>query len=94
MPDGPNLTMLSQNYEEFEKKVAGFLIEHLEGNTKKWLAKILEEYEIKGTRESPPQLSVGSWLAAGACTNILYRLATGKSVRQFPDFYFFTIEDH
>lgn len=94
MPDGPNLTLLSKNYEGFEKKVARFLIEHLEGNTKKWVVKILEEYEIKGTGQSPPQLSVGSWLAAGACTNILYRLATRKSVRQFPDFYFLTIEDH
>ena len=94
MPDGPNLTMLSQNFEGFEKKVVGFLIEHLEGSTKKWVAKILEEYEIKGTGQSPPQLSVGSWLAAGACTNILYRLATGKSIKHFPDFYFLTIEDH
>lgn len=93
MPDGPNLTVLSENYEGFEKKVAGFLIEHLEGNTKKWVAKILEEYEMKGTGQSPPQLSIGSWLAAGGCTNILYRLAAGKSVKQFPDFYFLTVED-
>lgn len=93
MPDGLNLTMLSKNYEGFEKKVAVFLIEHLEGNTKKWVVKILEEYEKKGTGQSPPQLSIGSWLAAGGCTNILYRLAVGKSVKQFPDFYFLTIED-
>jgi hypothetical protein len=94
MPDGPNLTMLSQNFEGFEKEVAGFLIEHLEGNAKKWVAKILEEYKMKGTGQSPPQLSIGSWLAAGACTNILYRLAIGKSIKHFPDFYFLTIEDH
>lgn len=93
MPDGPNLTMLSKNYEGFEKKVAGFLIEHLEGNTKKWVGKILEEYEKKEAGQSPPQLSIGSWLAAGGCTNILYRLAAGKSVKQFPDFYFLTVED-
>lgn len=93
MPDGPNLTMLSKNYEGFEKIVAGFLIEHLEGNTKKWVVKILEEYEKKEAGQSPPQLSIGSWLAAGGCTNILYRLAAGKSVKQFPDFYFLTVED-
>lgn len=94
MPQGPNLTLLSKNYDRFEKKVVDFLIEHLEGNTKKWVVEVLEEYEVKGTGQSPPQLSVGSWLAAGACTNILYRLATGKSVKQFPDFYFLTSEDH
>lgn len=93
MPNGPNLTMLSKNYEGFEKKVAGFLIEHLGGNTKKWVVKILEEYEKKEAGQSPPQLSIGSWLAAGGCTNILYRLAAGKSVKQFPDFYFLTVED-
>lgn len=93
MPDGPNLTMLSKNYEGFEKKVAGFLIEHLEGNTKKWVVEILEEYKKKEAGQSPPQLSIGSWLAAGGCTNILYRLAVGKSVKQFPDFYFLTVED-
>jgi molybdopterin/thiamine biosynthesis adenylyltransferase len=93
MAEGPNLTMLSENHQGFEKKVAGFLIEHIEGNTKKWVIKIVEEYE-KGTGQSPPQLSVGSWLAAGVCTNILYRLATVKSVKQFPDFYFLTIEGY
>jgi len=93
MPHGPNLTVLSKNYEGFEKKVAGFLIEHLEGNSKKWVVKILEEYEKKEAGQSPPQLSIGSWLAAGGCTNILYRLAAGKSVKQFPDFYFLTTED-
>lgn len=45
--------MLSKNHEGFEKKAAGFLIEHLEGNTKKRVVKILEEYEIKGTGQSP-----------------------------------------
>lgn len=61
--------------QRVEKKVAGFLIEHLEGNTKKWVVKVLEEYE-KGTGQSPPQLSIGSWLADRICTNILYRLDT------------------
>lgn len=94
LPTGPNLSNISKDYEGFEKKVVSFLTEKLKGNSKLWIQNILSEYEEKGQGQSPPQLSVGSLLAAGACTNILYRLATGKSVRQFPDFYFLTIEDH
>lgn len=93
LPNGPNLSNISTDYKGFEKKVVSFLIEKLKGYPKLWIQSILSEYEEKGQGQSPPQLSVGSWLAAGACTNILYRLATGKPIRQFPDFYFLTTEE-
>lgn len=92
LPDGPNLSSISNDYVGFEKKVAGFLIEKLHNGAKGWIQNILSEYEEKGQGQSPPQLSVGSWLAGGTCANIIYKIATGKPVRAFPDFYFTSIE--
>jgi molybdopterin/thiamine biosynthesis adenylyltransferase len=91
-PNSPNLSVISNNYAGFEKKVAAFLIGKLQNGMKSWVQNILSEYEEKGQGESPPQLSVGSWLAGGACTNIIYRIATKQSVKSFPDFYFITAE--
>ncbi|MCO5237058.1 MAG: ThiF family adenylyltransferase [Chitinophagaceae bacterium] len=90
MPDGKNLSFLSSDYVGFEKKVASFLIDNISGPAKYWIRNVLQEYEKNGKGQSPPQLSVGSWLAAGACSDIMYRLATGRHVRAFPDFYFLT----
>jgi molybdopterin/thiamine biosynthesis adenylyltransferase len=92
MPGGANLSYISSDYVGFEKKVASFLIDNISGNAKQWIIDVLQEYETNGNGQSPPQLSVGSWLAAGACTNIMYKLATGKPVKAFPDFYFLTID--
>ncbi len=91
-PDSPNLSTISDDYIGFEKKVAAFLIKHLPNETKRWIQDILFEYEEKGHGDPPPQLSVGSWLAGGTCTNIIYRIATRKPVRSFPEFYFITAE--
>jgi len=91
-PDSPNLSTISNEYVGFEKKVAAFLIEKLPNKTKGWVQNILSDYEEKGHGESPPQLSVGSWLAGGVCTNIIFRIATQKPVKSFPDFYFITAE--
>ncbi|MEO9209957.1 MAG: ThiF family adenylyltransferase, partial [Ginsengibacter sp.] len=85
MPNGPDLSLISTDYMGFEKKIVSFLIEKLEYNEKVWVQDVLSEYEEKWQGQSPPQLSIGSWLAAGACTNIMYRLATQKPVRSFPD---------
>ncbi len=89
-PDSAGLTYISDEFDGFEKKVAAFLIENISGDAKSWVTDVLRQYEVNGKGQSPPQLSVGSWLAAGACTNILYKLATGKHVKVFPDFYFLT----
>ena len=93
LPNGLNLSSISTDYKAFEKKVAAFLIEKINGYSKEWIQDILSQYENEGKGQSPPQLSVGSWLAGGVCANILYRLATKKTVRQFPDFYFLTAEE-
>lgn len=92
MPDGENLSFLSSEYVGFEKKVASFLIDNISGGAKSWIKNVLHEYDENGKGQSPPQLSLGSWLAAGACSDIMYKLATGRPVKCFPDFYFLTTD--
>lgn len=94
LPKGANLKVISQDHRGFEKKVAAFLAGSLKPQSKKWVHKIITDYEKDGEGQSPPQLSIGSWLAAGACCNLMYRLANAMPVKQFPDYYFVTIGDN
>ena len=48
-----------------------------------WIDEAIKNY----SRESFPQLSVGAYIAAGYCVNILCQLAEGKEVKYFPKFY-------
>lgn len=48
-----------------------------------WIDKAIKNY----SKELFPQLSIGAYIAAGYCTNILCRLAEGKEVKYFPKFY-------
>ena len=95
LPKGPNLRIISEDYKGFEEKVVSFFVEKLSPQAKEWVGLILSEYkeEAKQKEQSPPQLSVGSWLAAGLCSNIMFRIATGQFVKQFPDFYFVSSQD-
>lgn len=93
-PDGPDLTLISNEHIGFEKEVAKYLINQTKNKSKTWIKKVLNDYEKVSERQSPPQLSIASWLAGGACANILYRVACGKSVRYFPDYYFIAIDEY
>ena len=48
-----------------------------------WVDEAIKNY----SKESFPQLSIGAYIAAGYCTNILCRLAEGEEVKYFPKFY-------
>ena len=89
-PEGPNLKTISPEYRGFEKKVAAYLIDNLDNESGNWIKDVLDKFEKNGQGQ-PPQLAIGSWLAGGVCTNVLYKLATGKAVKYFPEFYFLTI---
>lgn len=92
-PQGPNLKDISADYENLDEKVVSFFSRRLKGSARRWISDILVAYQNKHEKSSPPQLSVGSWLAAGVSANLLFRLALGKPVKSFPDFYFSTIEE-
>ena len=48
-----------------------------------WIDEAIKNY----SQESFPQLSIGAYIAAGYCVDILCRLAEGKEVKCFPKFY-------
>ncbi len=43
-------------------------------------------------RTPKPQLSVGSWIAAGHCVNAMFNVVTGRKVKYFPKFYFSSLD--
>lgn len=92
-PNSPNLKSINSDYKGFEKQTADFVLGKLSFKDRMWVGKVLNSYKIERIKNPPPQLSVGSWLAGGVCTNILFRLRLGKPIKQFPEFYFVTIEE-
>ena len=48
-----------------------------------WVDEAIRHY----SEEFFPQLSIGAYIAAGYCANILSNLAEGKEVKYFPKFY-------
>ena len=57
------------------------------GNPNVWLEKIIEDYKSEKDNLPPPQLAVASWIVAGMCTHIMFKIATQKSYKKFPEFY-------
>lgn len=90
MPNGIGLTAISNKSEGFEKKVVGFFLSKMRQDSKKrkWIEKILSDYESEKEKQSPPQLSVASWLLGACCSSIMYKLATEKKIKHFPEYYF------
>lgn len=88
VPNGENLRIISDDYLGFEKKVVRFFIDKLQDNDKEWVTSVLTQYDEKYIGQSPPQLSIGSWLAGAACTRTMYLLSIGEPIKIFPDFYF------
>lgn len=88
MPTGAGLASISDEYTGFEKKAVSFFLKKMDNEQRKWVEGVLTEYANETIKQSPPQLSVASWLLGGLCASVMYRLATGKDVKRFPDFYF------
>lgn len=92
-PYSQNLEILGNKDGINELAVVEFASQYLKqsGQNIGWLDKIIRDYKAEKDVLPPPQLAVGSWLAAGMCTTLLYKIATGKSFKQFPEFYFTSI---
>jgi len=52
-----------------------------------WLENIIRDYKNEKEPLPPPQLSIASWIVAGMCTHIMYKIATKKDFKKFPEFY-------
>lgn len=61
------------------------------GNPQKWIDDIIEKYQKEKEVLPPPQLSIGSWMVAAMCTNLLFNIATNKKIKKFPEFYLASI---
>ncbi len=95
MPGGESISALSKDYHQFEKTVLDFVLGKLNDkqHTKKWIAAVLLKYENENGKLPPPQLAAASYLLAGGCAHLLYKLALNLPVRKFPEFYLFGLED-
>lgn len=84
-------TLLSQlgSWNDFELKMGNFIIENLKekGESIHWLADVVNI--LKEENQMPlPQLSVGSWITAGLCVSLLFKIATRKKYKSFPEYYY------
>lgn len=90
MPDGLSLKTIVRNGEKFNELN---IIEYASSYSKfwlepqPWLDEIIEKHKTEKQQISNTQLPISSWIIAGMCTHLLYKIATKKNVKQFPEFY-------
>jgi len=85
------LTELNPEYSGFELNMAQHIVKKLkqEHRVPEYLPCIIEEYsKVRKQGISPPQLSVGSWLAASMCSSLMYHMCLKNDLRVFPEIYF------
>ncbi|MCC2590315.1 ThiF family adenylyltransferase [Chryseobacterium sp. MFBS3-17] len=61
--------------------------EKLKGHPMIWLEDIISSYQHEEENLPPPQLAIGTWHVAAMCTRLLYKIATGDTVKTFPEYY-------
>lgn len=96
-PESNKFSDFSSNPDNFEINLVEYIINQfsLPGDSKSWLRDILNSLKDENATHKlpPPQLSIGSWIAAGMVTNIMFKIAIDKEVRCFPKFYMSTIKE-
>lgn len=88
-PNGIQLTQLTTTPEGFELEMAEYVSKYgaFWNVPMQWLSQVVKEFKNEASILPPPQLSIGSWIAAGYCVNVMYNLTTNKEVKFFPKFY-------
>ena len=89
-PDGKAISEIYDCSDGFEKKAVRFFLDKMDSHDprRQWIEQVLERYSTEKEKLSPPQLSVGAWLLGGLCTTALFKIATRKPVKIFPEYYF------
>lgn len=93
-PENLSLSFISNDDDKFnELKVVEYATSYMKfwGEPKKWLEDAIEEYKKEKEILPPPQLSIASWLVASNATHLLFKIATGKQYKVFPEFYITSI---
>ncbi|AZB28682.1 ThiF family adenylyltransferase [Chryseobacterium balustinum] len=92
-PESLNLESLTndKNFNELKmvEYVAGY--HRFWGKPLEWLEKIISDYKAEEEILSPPQLAIASFIVAGMCTHLLFKITTDKAFRKFPECYLNTI---
>lgn len=98
-PGKPRLASLWQenDFEEervFEHTVVEYIDHYFDNKAtpKIWLDQLLWA-TVDTKEERLPEMSIAAYIAGGVCTNLLYKLACGKFVKFFPNFYFYSAKD-
>ncbi|MFD2968786.1 ThiF family adenylyltransferase [Sphingobacterium bambusae] len=92
----PSLQILNKGCDKFsEITFIEYVLDYYDywGKSQTWLKNLINEFKNEDVPQSPPQLSIGSWILGSICTHVLYKLATGENVKLFPEFYLSTIQD-
>lgn len=95
-PKSLSLNSIAKEGEKFnEVKMVEYATSYMKfwGKPQKWIEDIIDDYKNEKEILPPPQLSIASWLVASVCTHILFNIATGKDVKEFPEFYLSTINN-
>lgn len=85
------LRNITKDYNHAEINIVQHLILNSNNNTDlSWLEHALDQYTQEKSISSPPQLAPASWITAGICANLLFKIANDKPIKTFPDFYLLT----
>lgn len=90
-PTSEQIYNVARSTGRFELVLIQNILSYLEGREDlelNWLYELLEAYKEKSTQITPPQLVVGSNLAAALVTNIAFSLINGLPVKTYPEPYF------
>ncbi|MBE4950566.1 ThiF family adenylyltransferase [Chryseobacterium culicis] len=93
-PGGLPLDILSdENFNELKmvEYIAGYL--RFWRTPNEWLENIIDDYKKEKENLPPPQLAIASWIVAGMCTHVMFKIATGKPYKTFPQFYMNAISE-
>lgn len=92
-PGGYQLTEISEDYRDFELKLAAFVARYCTfwNIGHEWIADVIKRCQQKQDQSSLPQLSIAAWIAAGQCVTAMYNIVTNKQLLYFPKFYLSTI---
>lgn len=89
-PEGLSLNAIAKPGEKFnEVNMVEYASSYSKfwGNPQDWIDDTIKKYVNEHEILPPPQLSIASWMVAAMCTHILFKIATQKEVKKFPEFY-------
>jgi molybdopterin/thiamine biosynthesis adenylyltransferase len=81
--------------DRIELAIVEYLLKNLPENSNyEWLHQAALEYSEQYQHQSPPQLSVASWIVAGLTSSLLFEITNDHKVKLFPDCYFLSAKTH